>query len=262
LQIIRCWQKHTPVPHNIIEWSEAAHQYENGEDVAAERLWQISNQLCNLRILSRKISDSSSPYDFSDSRKVIASALEMDNELAVWAATCSSAYRYETVTIEDKSEDLYFNCYHVYSSISVATVWNDYRVIRILVNELLLRHSRKIMEEGLKSIETENLSSFHYRLVQNSASITVQLAGDICSSVPFYLGFSPKNSKAPKRKHFPKTITGCLLVWPLYIATRTEFGPEIREWAVSRLKRIAEDMGIKQAMVVADCVANNEDLLS
>jgi hypothetical protein len=134
--------------------------------------------------------------------------------------------------------------YHVYSSISVATVWNNYRVIRILVNELL-QHSRKIMQEELESIETENLSSFLYRFVQNSASITVQLAGNICSSVPFCLAFRPENSQAPKKNHFPKAITGCLLVWPLYIATRTEFGPEMREWAVSRLRRIAEDMGIK-----------------
>jgi len=33
----------------------------------------------------------------------------------------------------------------------------------------------------------------------------------------------------------------------------------MREWAVSRLRRIEEDMGIKQAMAVADCVANNDD---
>jgi hypothetical protein len=210
-------------------------------------------------MLSTQISGSSSPYDFSDSKKVIANALEIDNELAVWTTTCSSAYSYQTVNVEEKSEDLYFDYYHVYSSISIATVWNDYRVIRILVNELLLQHSRKIMQEELESIETKNLSSFVCLLVQNSASITVQLAGDIFSSVPFCLGFSPKNSQAPKKKHFPKAITGCLLVWPLYIATRTEFGPEMREWAVSRLGRIEEDMGIKQAMVVADCVANNDD---
>jgi hypothetical protein len=213
-------------------------------------------------MLSTQISDSSSPCDFSDSRKVIACTLEIDNELAAWAATCSPAYRYRTVALEEKSEDLYFDYYHVYSSISIATAWNEYRIIRILVNELLLQHSRKIMQEELESIETENLSSFLSQLVQNSASITVQLAGDICSSVPFCMGFNPKNSQVPKRKHFPKAVTGCLLVWPLYVATRTEFCPEMRKWAVSRLKRIAEDMGIKLAMAVADCVASNEDFLS
>jgi hypothetical protein len=262
LQITKCWQTHTPVPHNIIEWPEAAHQFENGEEAVAERLSQISSQLCNLRTLSTQINGSPSPYGFPDSKKVIANALEIDNELAVWATTCSPAYRYRTVTVEEKSEDLYFDYYHIYSCISSATVWNDYRVVRILVNELLLQHSRKIMQEEFESTDAETLSSFLYQLVHDSASITVQLAGDICSTVPFCLGFSLKNSQAPKMKHFPKAITGCHLVWPLYIATRTEFGPEMREWAISRLRGISENMGIKQAMVVADCVANNEDFLS
>jgi branched-subunit amino acid ABC-type transport system permease component len=118
------------------------------------------------------------------------------------------------------------------------------------------------MQEEFESTDAETLSSFLYQLVHDSASITVQLAGDICSTVPFCLGFSLKNSQAPKMKHFPMAITGCHLVWPLYIATRTEFGPEMREWAISRLRGISENMGIKQAMVVADSVANNEDFLS
>jgi hypothetical protein len=36
----------------------------------------------------------------------------------------------------------------------------------------------------------------------------------------------------------------------------------MREWAIGGLKGIAEDMGIQQAMVVADCVANGEACLS
>lgn len=53
-------------------------------------------------------------------------------------------------------------------------------------------------------MKTKNLSSPLYQLVQNSASITVQLSGNICSSVPFSLGLSPKNNQGPKKSIFPR----------------------------------------------------------
>jgi hypothetical protein len=210
---------------------------------------------------STQISNFSSPYDHFDSGNVITCALEIDNELADWEATCFSAYHYRTVTSEEKSKYMYSDSYHVYSSISAAAIWNEYRVPRILVNELLVQHSRQIIQEE-ESMETETPSSFLYQLVQDSAPITIELAGDICSSVPFCLGCRPKNSQTPKGNHHPKAIAGNLLVWPLYVAAGTKCGPEMREWAVGRLRGIEEDMGIKQAMVVADCIANNEDCLS
>jgi hypothetical protein len=116
-------------------------------------------------MLSAQIGKSSNPYNFCDSENIIACALRIDNELANWAATCPSDYYYRTVTLEERSEDVYSDFYHVYNSISAATMWNDYRVIRILVNELLLQHLREIIQEKPESTETGNSSWFFYQLI-------------------------------------------------------------------------------------------------
>ena len=264
MQITKCWQTHTAVPDNIIQWSEAAIQYETVEEAAATRLSLIRTQLCNLRMLSTQLNTSFPPSSPSDSGTLLTCALEIDASLADWEATCFSAYHYQTITSEQKAKYMYSDSYHVYSSLAAANIWNEYRVTRIQVNELLVQFSRQIIQAEISSMEMgmETPSAFLYQLVQDSTAITIELAGDICASIPFYTGSRPGDSQGTKGEQSAKAIAANLLVWPLYVAARTECGAEMREWAVGRLRGIAEDMGIQQAMVVADCVANGEACLS
>jgi hypothetical protein len=215
-------------------------------------------------MLSTQLSTSCIPSSPSDSGTLLTCALEIDVSLADWEATCFSAYHYQTITSEQKSKYMCSESYHVYSSLAAANIGNEYRVTRILVNELLVRFSRQIIQVEIYSMEmgTEIPSAFLCQLVQDSTAITVELAGDICASIPFCMGSRAGDNQGTKVEQCPKAIAGNLLVWPLYIAARTECGAEMREWAIGGLKGIAEDMGIQQAMVVADCVANGEACLS
>lgn len=76
-QITRCWQTHTAVPGNIMQWSDAAIQYENVEEAAATRLSKIR---------SRKL-----PAPFSASWSKIR-LLSLLNLLAIFVPVCLSAW--------------------------------------------------------------------------------------------------------------------------------------------------------------------------
>jgi hypothetical protein len=240
-----------------MDLSEAACQYESVEEAAVTKLSRISYQICSLRMISIQTDHSSSPCGHFDSKNFLSCALELDNKLADLAATCLSAYCYRTISSEEKSTHLHPKSSHVYNSISAASIWIEYCVTRILVNELLLKYSRQIIRDELESKKIETPSLSLCQLIQKSASITAQLAGDICSSVPFCPGRLSTSGQMPKGKLHPNAIAGNLLIWPLYIAACADVEPEMRDWAVGRLREIAEDMGVKLAKVVAECVACN-----
>jgi hypothetical protein len=151
--------------------------------------------------------------------------------------------------------------YHVYSSIWAATFWNQYRCIRILVNELITDQISYVLEHPEEFPSSWESIHFYECQLAASRSALLQLAQGICDSVPFYLGYNLNSNRHAFRPP-PKSVSGNLLLWPLYTAAVTGAIPEtMRIWVAGRLRMIADVMGIRQAVPSAYTLEMKQDLL-
>jgi hypothetical protein len=219
-------------------------------------------------------------HDYSNSASIIASLCALDAEYDTWVAQLPPQFFYEirNVPVAQRTDELFGEDYHVYNSVWIATVWNHYRCVRILVNEILVDQISYILQSNFGPFDTINLSeieisnvwgtdssttnnfpdpSFYSGILLNAASILDALPQDICASVPYYLStFTPSSSATP-----PKTVVGNLLLWPLYAAAVTPYvSDELRTWVARRLSSIAETMGIRQAAPLAEALMTTLDL--
>ena len=94
-----------------------------------------------------------------------------------------------------------------------------------------------------------------------SNAMLLQLSHDICSSVPYFLGYSTSLDGSGKRQQ-PKAVSGNLLLWPLYTAAVTGMVSDImRQWVASRLLMIADVLGIRQAAPLAHTLGLKPELI-
>jgi hypothetical protein len=188
-------------------------------------------------------------HDYSRSAEIVSSALNIDAKLVTWAATLPPQYAYDIISISEPSEEIFTDHYHVYRSLWIAVIWNNYRCIRILVNELLLVHLLHLSQEQ-ESFPNQQEFFFSYDSeVTRVKSVMITLTHEICASVPFHLGYHGSQKSPPPS---PKAVNGNYLIMPLYIAA--SMGPAsnmMRAWAVTRLEKVGESMGIRQAAVMA-----------
>lgn len=204
----------------------------------------------------------SSFHDYSDPEHVITTALAIDAEYESWGKTCPLQFIYQTVTLRQRSEEVFSDHYHVYNNLWIATVWNNYRSVRILLHEILLDQLCHLYLNNPESSLLWNDLNFFENQVLASNSILLQLCHDICASVPYYLGFDP-NADIFSPRQVPKAVAGNLLLWPLYIAGCTDLVSDMmRDWAGGRLRWISDVIGIRQAAPLAFSMKRKQDLLT
>lgn len=103
-----------------------------------------------------------------------------------------------------------------------------------------------------------NDPGYHTRLEKTAHEVVVQCSNDICSSVPYILGYDPDHQGPPK---VPRAFNGNLLLWPLYNAGLTERIPGYqRRWVIERLRFIADVMGVRQASPLVQSLSAKVDL--
>lgn len=243
------------VPPAIGEWSRAVLEHETDAETLSTRLTEIATKYCNLR------ASMSSFRDYSNSEYLVASLCAIDLEYTELLSACPIPFIYSTITMNEESDEVFSDHYHAYSSIWTATIWNSYRCVRILVNELILNQISHILQHPEEFPSTWDGSSFYESQILVSNSILQQLAHDICASVPFYLGYSA-NSKDRFSRPPPKAVSGNLLLWPLYTAACTGVVSDMmRVWVAGRLRFISDVMGIRQAAPLAYTLEVKQDLL-
>ncbi|KAH7327287.1 hypothetical protein BKA65DRAFT_528232 [Rhexocercosporidium sp. MPI-PUGE-AT-0058] len=251
--ITNCIQRHAKIPQIISEWSQDL-DCETAEQAAATTLSNLAIRYCNLR------ASMSSFRDYSDPERVISTACTLDNEYDMWARTCPLQYIYQTVTLNERSDDVFSDHYHVYSSIWIAAIWNNYRSARILVNELILDQLGYLSQVNPESNLLWEDHCFYENQILTSNSTLLQLCYDICASVPYFLGYNPESRGFTDQA--PKSVNGNLLIWPLYTAGVTGMVSDVmRCWVAGRLQWITDVMGIRQAAPLAYSMVRRQDHL-
>lgn len=241
IQITNCIQRQAPVPPIILDWSETALEYETPEEAASTGLAKLAIKFASLRATMTSF------RDYRNCDYIITSLCALDAEYTEWITQCPTQFLYTTMTLKERCDDVFSDHYHVYSSLWTATVWNHYRCVRILVNELLLDQLSYVFQfPETSTLLWENFSLWENQIMASN-SMLLQLSHDICASVPFFLGYS-NSATTPGKRQPPKAVSGNLLLWPLYTAACTGLVSNMmRDWVASRLLMIAEVLGIRQA---------------
>lgn len=223
-------------------------QHETPDEAMATSFCLISAKVCALR------ADMKYFRNYSKSAVAVPWALAIDAELAEWADSCPAQYKYTAVTPTETSEFVYEDYFHVYSSITVATIWGEYRRMRMLCHEILLQHLPHLIEHRAEhpdlALSTQEMKC---QLYDSKESIE-SLAKEICASVPFYFGIH-LDADHNYGVLAPKAVCGNLLLKPLYMAGGPRFvSNHLRKWVIGRFQKIAEVMGVKQATSLAHLV--------
>ncbi|MCJ1433213.1 hypothetical protein MMC27_002572 [Xylographa pallens] len=233
---IKCLQSDEKVPRDITEWFDISRAHQLKSDLPAWGLASIVSRFVNLRA-SLKNNELVNPTSIS----FMLANLEAD--LAKWVEELPAEWAFTITVSTEDSENIFESQCHVYHSLWVAILWNHYRSIRILVNDLLLSYL-----DLLASVPSDDNSGIPPKQQRQSIGIVSRLATDICYSIPFQLnhnGMAQRNNTT-----LTPTLTGAFtILWPLKVAACTSGASEaLYQWARSLLQSIGSKKGIRFAL--------------
>ena len=124
-----------------------------------------------------------------DPSETIRTALSIDAELISLMLSVPPAWRYTAFQVPEVDgmsiiSAIWGGSYDVYKSLAASIIWNNYRSARIVIQELVM----VTLEEVSCTSENGISSSQNHFLADQCRQTMIQLAEDICASVPFSLG--------------------------------------------------------------------------
>lgn len=179
--------------------------------------------------------------DYENATSIITSLCALDRGYLEWTHNLPPECVFTQAPIGDgqQSKEAYDNHYLVYSSIWIASIWNNYRCARILANELLRDQVSHLLQSS-DALDDQEQSSYE-TMLDTAINTMKTLCNEIFDSVPSFL--------STRTNEPPRALAGNLLLWPLYLASQTSVATdEMRRWAAERLGYIADTIGIRQAV--------------
>ncbi|MCJ1287232.1 hypothetical protein MMC26_006580 [Xylographa opegraphella] len=253
-------------------WTGPINRLEGG---AMNLLVILAMQIPTLRATAKEILRQ--PMSMNTAAEIVelmSEARRVDREIAAWTFKIPDDWKYTIVGMiegmDNPATDQYYpGPMHSYLDLWSANIWNNYRSYRIFCQMIILN----CLERLIPSWERTSTSAYCSTL-----AILQALVNDICSSVPYHLGFPDyvyqSNESAPNHDYIlamddigiphhkpdpcPRSnnvvsMGGFFLTWQLFVAFNVVAIPEAqRIWLNSRLRYIGDAVGINQATVVAD----------
>jgi hypothetical protein len=233
------------IPGSLVKWSQWAAALQKPDEFNANRFGEINGRLAVLRAHIKH-------HHITDPFVVSTMLLPIDDELEDWKNKLpehwnpKSYYRVPTNPLQPITHYL-DSYYEVYSDLWVASMWNNYRVVRILIHET-------IMFITMKYGTPEQISALQF-----SVKILRDMTNSVCRSVVFHLGFhnsTTPNSSTSVGLHMTDNSAipgGYLLAWPLYLSGMLRTTPrEQKLWMASQMDFIATTMGLRLAHSFAE----------
>lgn len=201
----------------------------------------------------------------TNEQEILSAASIIEAELIAWLAALPPDFTYEVQTrnpydflFQERCRGLapYDDQYHVYPSLFICNMWNQYRSARIIVSEIRLSQILQLSDaSSLRSLSDE------FRLQCQALQTTIRrLAVDVTRSVPYHLCAHldfPPNCPPPE-----SYLGGLMLLWPLFLAGVAERrGHPLRRWVMECYKMIGNTMGLDQALALVDIVSADPGIL-
>jgi hypothetical protein len=242
-----------PIPSTILRLSEF-------QTDIAKKLTAIS---ARHSILRAKIASYPSGPPAKCTESIISEALSIAADLQSWHSNLPADY-YPTSTVKTSSPtpDVFSDYYHTYSDLPTATFMNNYRVILILLHEIILAQLSHVRsspadineQNSFNRALTPSYIAQIERQVKRSQNAILNLIEQVCASVPFFLDYEYciRTTHTLSEPHHPRAAGGNAVMWPLYVCAQINFVQDpIRTWIIGRLNKIGADMGVQQAKVMA-----------
>ncbi len=250
IQITSCFYRRVPVPSFFAENFPPDAALETEAEIWTGRLTRIGIRFCNARALMTH-DDFTIHGDEQLDQLVISEFLSIDSEFETWARNCTEDFQYTVVNVEQPHEFSFLNYIYSYHSMFFATIWNNYRAMRMHLNGMLSLRLSQMLDVQLSDTDLDDDSSsqresqlLKCQMIQN------QLASEVCASVPYCLGIDSLQGSPPKKKLgdlSPGAINGQRIMLPLYLAgvVVNKTNP-MRLWIIKTLVKVADLTGFQQ----------------
>lgn len=239
--MMTCHQLQEPIPRALTRWSRWAEGLHSYNLAPANRFSDLNEQLAGIRAEIKH-------QDIRDPVVVAARLLPIDALLESWAQALPLSWTYKSyrsIGPNGVPSSGYDMQYDMYPDTWVASVWNSYRNVRLLIHESIVVATLQYGTEEQKV----NLHS--------SAKVLSNMANGICHSAAYLLGYKRGDGSTEEARKFEcaenePTPGGFLLLWPLFFSGMLRTTPkEQRQWVAKTIRRMAVQMGLQLGMSMA-----------
>ena len=181
-----------------------------------------------------------------------AIALQDDFQHALALLAIQQPYTTTLGSSGDRDSIIYNGRYDLYETAWAMRVWNNSRLLEIIVCEIVCWLINKVLTR-----ESAPPGLTHKKLqlkLQQSLQVMSKLGEDILASVPQGLGYisMPESPKSPDSSCHASVSGGYMLTWSLYTVGKSPVvNDKTRQWVIKRLQGIAKSSGIAMALELA-----------
>ncbi|KAI4187533.1 MAG: hypothetical protein L6R41_002751 [Letrouitia leprolyta] len=239
--LMSCVTAHKRVPQGLIQLRSDLERFIDRR----EPKWQATDLVIKYNHLRCDVEEGRIPESTASSR-----VLDLDREIREFAESMLPMTGYATKTLAKPCARAFEKHYDLYPNHAATQLWNIFRVIRILLNDL--KHQHDVEDVPKAYLGVMNKDSIM------GAQTVDSLAKEICASVYQY---THKNDGS-EMMHFQEVQKArCYtLIYPLYVAAvHAGQSTGIRTWAMKQLSFLSGTVGIRQARQVEDILAKGDD---
>lgn len=226
-----------PVPISLKKWHSWLKKLPDRVESAGDEFGELSDLLLNDRVRIEA-------GGITDVDEIASLLLPHDAGIEQWRDSLPLSWIPQTLGIGAKCKndiDYLYDEYEVWSDHWIASMWNNYHMLRIILHTDIL------------SAILNNFSVAHLGLLQRCFEVMKAMTEGIVRSVPYHFG-EPEMSELVGLEQQKQSLAGCyLLIWPLFImgGLRTT-SADLRAWAAKTLDRIAVTLGNHHAKSLAE----------
>ncbi|KAF2727725.1 hypothetical protein EJ04DRAFT_581818 [Polyplosphaeria fusca] len=220
--LFACVQQDLPPPKAFLAVTEAFNASPMGQRRRSRLPTPIGDMCFHILALRAAIKDGT----ITGSTAICNEAKRIDRDLQTWRSSLPRDWEYHVVQGAAGATWCFRGEYHVYENAWVAQVWNNWRAMRILLQQLIISYS----DAGALNLETSD-----------AVDLVRKLSSEICHTTCTFVVGKARSSA---------------LIWPLsVVAQEPRNGLLERRWAVKHLQDVGAALGMRRATVIADAVA-------
>lgn len=241
-QVSTCHQLQMPLPYTLKTWSRWTENPQKKDEASLNRFSELNEDLAAIRAEMKRKAIRSPAV-------VTAMLKPIDEKFVDWKSKLPDSWNfrsYRSLVPGTNSAGGQMFQYDEYPDFWVASTWDNYRMVRILIHDSIITTT---MEYGTDEEK---------RGLKHSAKILAEMTNGICSSVPYIMGdrcsrrYSRGSLEAARPDLRRAKPGGYTLLWPLFLAGSLKTTPkDQRDWIAVVLRELGLRMGIQLAMSMA-----------
>jgi hypothetical protein len=181
---------------------------------------------------------------------IVQAIITLDQRYFVFVQGLEPPWDYQKMFFDHSHPGMFNNTGHQYTSHRAVQLWNSYRMIRILINELLYKYAICLPSPSSGVLQGRAADNIQQMALDICASISRFIHPNASASLPQFCGDCSLTSA-----EFPVSVASIL--WPLSAVRGASLASEdLRLYATSQLS----NLGRKHCISQAECVADDTEI--